>query len=118
MVGLIYYLTRRRRPGGTTQGSQYDLVDVSGNAFLDGDLLLALTGGFVAMPTDSFTIFDTGNLLGSFDNIANGGRLAANGGGSFLVNYGVGSTFDPDQIVLSDFSCARRFERSSTPRLD
>jgi hypothetical protein len=44
------------------------------------------------------------SLSGQFDNAVNGQRLTTvDGLGSFIVNYGAGSAFNPDQIVLSDY---------------
>jgi hypothetical protein len=37
-----------------------------------------------------------------FNNVANGQTLFVNGG-SFLVNYGTGSTFAANSLVLSNF---------------
>ncbi len=90
--------------GGTGMGTEHDFVDVSGNALLDGELDLRLIAGYWPTATDQFTVLNAGNLLGLFDNISNGNRLdTLDGRGSFQVNYGVGSAFGADQIVLSDF---------------
>jgi hypothetical protein len=44
------------------------------------------------------------SLSGQFDNAVNGQRLATvDGLGSFIVNYGAGSAFNPNQIVLSNY---------------
>lgn len=55
--------------GGTTLGSQYDHVNVMGDLVLDGDLNLALIGGFTPSIGDSFNILDWGSLSGTFDAI-------------------------------------------------
>ena len=91
--------------GGTTSGTQYDKVNVTGNVFLGGSLQLAMLNGFVPNAVDTFTILDAaGSLSGSFANAASGQRLAtSNGLGSFIVNYGPGSAFNQKQIVLSSF---------------
>ena len=90
--------------GGMGMGSQYDFINVTGNALVDGDLELRLIDGFIPTPAQSFLVFDASSLLGAFDNAANGQRVTtSDGGGSFLVHYGAGSTLDPTQIVLSDF---------------
>ena len=84
-----------------------DFVNVTGFADLGGNLQLKLLGGFLPSQTSSFTIFDSRGITGSFANVANGLRLAtADGLGSFVVHYGAGSTFDPTQIVLSNFLVA------------
>jgi hypothetical protein len=42
-------------------------------------------------------------LSGVFSNIASGSRLAtSDGGASFIVNYGAGSPYGADNLVLSD----------------
>jgi T5SS/PEP-CTERM-associated repeat protein len=90
--------------GGTGMGSQYDFINVTGNALLDGRLQLALIDGFVPSAGQTFLVFNATSLLGVFDNAGNNQRVTTvDGGGSFVVHYGVGSTFDPKHIVLSDF---------------
>jgi hypothetical protein len=83
----------------------YDDVIVGGNAFLGGDLELALVNGFVPASADRFLILASfQNIFGAFANVANGQRLTTTDGlGSFVVNYGVGSPFDPTKIFLSNF---------------
>jgi T5SS/PEP-CTERM-associated repeat protein len=90
--------------GGPGQGTQYDFVNVTGNALIDGKLKLLIISGFTPTPSQVFVIFDSNSLLGVFENAGNGQRLATtDGGASFLVHYGVGSTFDSSQVVLTDF---------------
>ena len=90
--------------GGPFASTGYDEVNITGMADLAGDLMLSLIDSFVPDATDIFTILDAGSLLGDLDNILSGERLdTLDGSGSFLVNYGSSSTFDPSQIVLSDF---------------
>jgi T5SS/PEP-CTERM-associated repeat protein len=91
--------------GGTASGSQYDVVNVSGNVILGGNLQLAMLNGFVPNPANTFAILQsTGNFSGAFANAANGQRLFTSDGlGSFIVNYGPGSAFNQQQIVLSSF---------------
>ena len=64
-----------------------------------------MINGFVPTAADEFTILETVvSISGSFANVASGQRLTTvDGLGSFLVNYGAGSPFDPSQIVLSSF---------------
>ena len=52
-----------------------------------------------ATPADTFTVFASGEpLVGVFDNVADGQRLAAvDGRGSFRVDY------EPNSVVLSEF---------------
>jgi T5SS/PEP-CTERM-associated repeat protein len=91
--------------GGTTPTTQYDVVASEGFASLNGLLELTLINGFMPTGGQTFTIFNTvGGIGGAFSNVASGQRLTTtDGGGSFLVNYGAGSAFDPMSIVLSSF---------------
>lgn len=90
--------------GGTGPGSTHDLVSVSGDVQLDGQLALNLTDGFTPDASDELTVFASGTLLGFFDNVNTGQRLdTSDGRGSFVVNYGIGSPFDETRIVLTDF---------------
>ncbi len=87
--------------GGPTSA---DRVNITGVANFSGNLQLKLLNGFIPNPATSFTVFDSRGIMGSFLNVANGQRLTTVGnGGSFLIHYGPGSPFDPDQIILSDF---------------
>ena len=96
--------------GGLVLGTQYDFVSVTGAAFMDGELDLTLTGGFIPNSSQTFVIANANNLLGDFDNADNGQRLTTSDGlGSFLVNYGAGSLFNPNQVVLSAFQPAGTF---------
>ena len=77
---------------------------------MDGELDLTLTGGFIPNSSQTFVIANANNLLGDFDNADNGQRLTTSDGlGSFLVNYGAGSLFNPNQVVLSAFQPAGTF---------
>lgn len=101
--------------GGTNPGTQYDKIAVTrtgvspnfdgGSLTLAGNLRLTVTDGFQAFiqPTDTFTIMTSVSLSGVFANVAPGQRLlAADGFSSFQVNYGPGSPFDPNNVVLSN----------------
>jgi T5SS/PEP-CTERM-associated repeat protein len=92
--------------GGTTPETQHDFVSLEGAAALAGNLTLSLINGFAPNAGQTFTILDSlAGMTGAFDNAANGQRVMTTDGlGSFQVNYGSGSAFDPNQIVLSDFA--------------
>ncbi len=92
--------------GGTLASVQHDYLAVSGFTFLGGDLDLSLINSFMPTAEQTFTILDSlGPLSGDFSNISNGQRLSTvDGLGSFLVNYGPSSAFDPFHVVLSDFA--------------
>ena len=94
--------------GGTTPGSTYDVVNIASIAGISGQLQLALLNGFDPSASNTFTVLTAASgLFGTFANVANGQRLATSDGrGSFLVNYGPGSTFNPNHIVLSAFQTA------------
>jgi hypothetical protein len=92
--------------GGTSAGVNFDQLVINGQVTLDGDLNLSFINGFemTALPTDFFTLLTSTMLLGQFDNVLNGQRLITSDGlGSFQVNYGVGSVFNPNHVILSDF---------------
>ena len=91
--------------GGITQGAQYDYLGVSGEVSFDGILELHMINGFELKldPKQTFTLLTSTDLTGAFDNIANGARLTTGDGlASFRVNYGVGSPYGANNLVLSD----------------
>lgn len=92
--------------GGPTANTSYDVVNVGGTASLSGMLEIEQVAGFVPQPNQTFTVLNSAALTGTFANVANGQRLSVTGGttsGSFVVNYGPASAFDPKRIVLSAF---------------
>ena len=55
----------------------------------------------------TYTVLTSSVLGGAFANVANGARLTTiDGSGSFVVNYGPASAFNPNQVVLSNFIAA------------
>lgn len=80
-------------------GSYHDLLTITGNAALAGNLAVRLLPGFIPAPSDTFTVVTVGGALsGSFDNAPVNGRvLTASGTGSFLV------TLSGNNVVLSDY---------------
>ncbi|MEJ6602346.1 MAG: PEP-CTERM sorting domain-containing protein [Opitutaceae bacterium] len=87
----------------TTAGSA-DLVNVSGNLTLGGNLSWNLLSTLDPVTTSMFTLFTANNLSGSFANATHGTRLStADGHRSFIVNYGSGSTFDANSVIFSSF---------------
>jgi hypothetical protein len=93
--------------GGTVSGTDYDQVTATGMATLGGDLQVSFINSFLdtIQHGDTFEILTSGfGLSGDFANVAQFGRIDTQGGeGSFKVNYGAGSAFDPDRVVLSNF---------------
>ncbi len=89
---------------GEICGIGYDHIDVTGQAFLGGDLELTLLDGFEPDGDDLFDILSASSLIGSFANAAPGQRLETTDGmGSFVVNYGNTSPFNANQVILSDY---------------
>jgi T5SS/PEP-CTERM-associated repeat protein len=81
-----------------------DLVNVLGTTSLSGQLQLALINGFTPGAGQTFSVLQATSLTGAFGNVANGQRVATiDDLGSFQVHYGVGSTFNPNQIVITNF---------------
>ena len=78
---------------------------MTNHAILGGVLEIDMLSGFIPNPTDTITILTTGGgIFGVFSNVTTGQRLlTADGMGSFVVNYGAGSTFNQNQIILSAF---------------
>jgi hypothetical protein len=95
--------------GGTAQGTQYDFLTEAGSAALTlgGTLRLSFIDNAqdTILSANTFTILTSNQALaGTFLNVANGMRLATDGGfGYFQVNYGPGSPFPPNSVVLSHF---------------
>ncbi|WP_168206826.1 beta strand repeat-containing protein [Lacipirellula limnantheis] len=54
---------------GTTQGTEYDHLDVSGQLSLGGTLKVALIDGFAPVAGQSFDLLDWGSLSGTFSAI-------------------------------------------------
>ena len=89
--------------GGTTAGTQYDQLAVSGALSLGGTLTLSFINGFqnTVNASETFTLISSTALSGSFSDVASGGRLTTVGGyGSFLVTYSPGTNL----VQLSNFS--------------
>ena len=88
--------------GGTDNSDpdnpQFDVLDVSLTASLDGMLELGLAG-YTPVPSDTFAILTASSVVGTFNNVADGARLNVSfgGSGSFQVDYNASS------VVLSDF---------------
>jgi hypothetical protein len=92
--------------GGRAGGQEYDSLNVTDDALLGGNLVVDLVNGFEnsILSTDVFTVLTAESLSGAFENVINGARLAdVDGLGTFVVDYGPGSPFDPANVVLSDF---------------
>ncbi len=79
--------------GGTTPGTGYDQLNVTGNVSLAGVINISFLNNFNTsiLPTDSFTLLTVDpndTLSGSFLNAADGARINTTDGlGSFLIHY-------------------------------
>jgi autotransporter-associated beta strand protein len=72
---------------GTTAGTGYDQLTVSGNADLTADPTLHLAVSFVGNMDDTFTIItSTGSLMGTFAGLPDNSTISANGQ-MFRINY-------------------------------
>jgi hypothetical protein len=67
-------------------------------------------GSFIPSASGTWTVLNANfGISGAFSNAANGQRLTTiDGVGSFIVNFGPGSPFDPTKIVLSAFQLEHR----------
>ncbi|MCP4043587.1 MAG: hypothetical protein GY731_16790, partial [Gammaproteobacteria bacterium] len=80
--------------GGTNQGVDYDLLNITGDATLAGTLDAHLFGAFMPGVSDSFSVLNCGGTCGA-------------GATTFdLVNVPLGITFDPVNLAnnVGDFS--------------
>ena len=79
--------------GGTSAGTEFDVLTITDNLTLDGLLSLSLANGFTPNEDDIFEIITSSSLTGSFANVFDGEILqTADGLGEFTVNFGSGST--------------------------
>ncbi len=92
--------------GGAAQGQEYDYISVDGSGIIGGTLELHVINGFESQmtPSQTFVLLTSHTALtGTFNNVANGARLTtADGLASFQVNYGPGSSYGANNLVLSD----------------
>ncbi len=49
---------------GKNRGTQYDAIDITGNATLDGTLAFSTLGGFIPLPGDTFAVLGYGSRSG------------------------------------------------------
>ena len=92
---------------GPTAGADFGILNVTNTLLFDGLLAVTFADGYEASVTavDTFTLANAGALSGSFINVVNGGTLLTSDGlGLFTVNYGIGSAFAANSLVLSNFT--------------
>lgn len=70
--------------GGTVAGSDFDRLDITGQAILAGSLNISLVNGFVPPAGSSFTILTFASRVGDFDTVTG---LALGNGRSFQLVY-------------------------------
>jgi len=87
--------------GGLLQGSEYDFMDVTGHAALNGTLQLHFINGFVPSATDTFTVIHAeGGISGMFTNVVARRIYTVDRMGSFAWSV-VG-----DELLLSQYQSA------------
>jgi hypothetical protein len=69
--------------GGTTVGTQYSQLQVSGTAALAGTLTVTLASGFTPSLNSTFTVLTAGSVKNTFSN----STIAINGSEHFVVSY-------------------------------
>jgi len=69
--------------GGSTVGTQYSQLQVSGTAALAGTLTVTLASGFTPALNSTFTILTAGSVTNKFSN----STIAINGSEHFVVSY-------------------------------
>ena len=93
--------------GGTSAGTEFDVLTITDNLTLDGLLSLSLANGFTPNEDDIFEIITSSSLTGNFANVFDGEILqTADGLGEFTVNFGSGSSFNTNSVVLSSFAAS------------
>jgi T5SS/PEP-CTERM-associated repeat protein len=94
------------RVSGPTIFDENGFISSHGSAVLGGALQVTLVDGFVPSPEHLIAVLSaTKGITGQFANVANGQRLTTSDGlGSFAVNYGPGSPFNPNHVILSAFA--------------
>lgn len=84
--------------GGLTPNTQYDVLNVSGQAVLNGRLILSATNGFLPASGDVFNVLTYGSRSGEFATVDHGAGLA------FGPEYQSGGVVISDNPTLIEFS--------------
>jgi hypothetical protein len=85
--------------GGTTPGSQYDQLVVTGNALLDGTLRIDLINNFKPARGDAFTILTGGSVTGAFAGPTSFGLFPVSDGSAGFVLTQTATEVRLDQLV-------------------
>ncbi len=72
-------------PATSFQNGSYDVVAVTGNVTLAGNLTIALPPGYTPGPASTYTILTAGNISGNFSNQSGGYVNTTDGQGKMLV---------------------------------
>ena len=90
---------------GAVQGTEYDLLDVSGDASLAGTLNVIATNGFAPTTGDRFEIVTAANVLGAFDStVVPAGLRVIYAPSTVLLDTCVANDFDCDgDLQLDDY---------------
>ena len=90
---------------GTNAVTGYDVMRISGTAALGGALQVSTIGGFQISSNATFVLLKaTNGISGAFSNAPPGARLAVfNSGGTMKVNYGPGSPYPTNCVVVGEF---------------
>jgi hypothetical protein len=92
--------------GGSTPGTQFDFLSVTGSATLGGALSVSLINNFQSTMTNgaSFTVLTAGApLAGAFTNVASGGLLTTTDGyARFTVRYAGSTSLQLTNMVILD----------------
>jgi hypothetical protein len=97
--------------GGTTVGTGYSQLQVSGTATLAGTLTVALASGFTPTIGSTFTVLTASSISGSFSN----STIAINGSEHFNVSYT--STGVVLTVASGDAPLSGRLQSSVVPAL-
>ena len=101
--------------GGSVQGTQYDLLNVSGNVVLAGKLKIRKINGFQSSVGETFEIITSSSVSGSFEEIIGDGIEVSIIYGSNSVSITVLVTSIDAQTIVKDFSLDQNYPNPFNP---
>src|SRR3990172_2341396 len=101
--------------GGSVQGTQYDLLNVSGNVVLAGKLKIRKINGFHSSVGETFEIITSSSVSGSFEEIIGDGIEVSIIYGSNSVSITVLVTSIDAQTIVKDFSLDQNYPNPFNP---